>query len=235
MSRNDSIGMFTGYWQSNITRADAPSSGYIDILLFAISGRGKERESKTKCFCAFIDNHIVNPALHGIQIIAITTLNTSKFFIWSLCTLWPLSCPRTRRVWPAPLEAAASPQSAPLCWWQWSVCCTEPVGTLLLRSSQTGRSQRRSWCSWLCLKSPCPDEPVMADGSGCWFIWNLEKRQGSLERTHLFQNFVDVHGIRLSSFSLSFRLFISGTLPLLFRNIISHFSNCVKCFNSDSI
>lgn len=50
--------------------------------------------------------------------------------------------------------------------------------------------------------------------------------------THLFQNFIDVHGVSLSSFGFSFRLFLTRTLPLLFGYIISHFGNGVtniKC------
>lgn len=46
--------------------------------------------------------------------------------------------------------------------------------------------------------------------------------------THLFQNFIDVHRVSLFSLGFSFRLFLTGTLALLFGYIISHITNLVK-------
>lgn len=83
-------------------------------------------------------------------------------------------------------------------------------------------------------------------GGGKWLVVNFKDRKTrgsssflfSFFVTHLFQNFIDVHRVSLSPFSLSFRLFLTRTLSFLFRYVVSHFfffCNCVKCVNFDKV
>lgn len=57
----------------------------------------------------------------------------------------------------------------------------------------------------------------------------LSSQNSARFSTHLFQNFIDVHGVSLFSLYLSFTFFVTWRPSLLFGDVISHF--CSNCTN----
>lgn len=50
----------------------------------------------------------------------------------------------------------------------------------------------------------------------------MDDAQRAKPQFYLFQNFIDVHGVSLSTSDFSFRLFVARTLPFLFGYLVTH-------------